>query len=161
MTNNSIRLEDYIRSIPDWPKEGILFRDITPLLADTEALKAAILAIAAPFENEKIDYVVGIEARGFIFGSAIAEKLNAGFVPVRKKGKLPFTTESVTYELEYGTDTVVLQVTRRANIWSRRDGMISVARFQTPQNRRIDVTFYDGAEVVRDNDDVILSSAPS
>jgi adenine phosphoribosyltransferase len=101
-----IKLEDYIRSIPDWPNEGILFRDITPLLADGQALKEAIEALSQKYRNSGAEYVAAVEARGFIFGAAVANKLGAGFVPVRKKGKLPFETESVTYDLEYGTDTL-------------------------------------------------------
>jgi adenine phosphoribosyltransferase len=101
-----IHLENYIRSIPDWPKKGILFRDITPLLADAAAFSAAVDALCAGFAGEAIGYVAAVEARGFIFGAAVAEKLKAGFVPIRKKGKLPFKTESVTYALEYGTDTL-------------------------------------------------------
>jgi len=106
MESDSIQLENYIRSIPDWPKKGILFRDITVLLGRPKALAAAIEALAAPFSDAGIEYVAAIEARGFIFGSAVAEKLGAGFVPIRKKGKLPYKTESVTYCLEYGTDTL-------------------------------------------------------
>jgi len=101
-----IELEKYIRDIPDWPKQGILFRDITPLLGDAQAFAAAIDALAADFTESEIDYVAAVEARGFIFGASVAEKLNAGFIPIRKKGKLPFETESVTYDLEYGTDTL-------------------------------------------------------
>ena len=106
MTTDDIDLKDYIRSIPDWPKQGILFRDITPLLGDPKALAAAIEALAEEFENAGIEYVAAVEARGFIFGSAVAEKIGAGFVPIRKVGKLPSKTESVTYDLEYGTDTL-------------------------------------------------------
>ncbi len=106
MAGKGIDLERYIRSIPDWPKEGILFRDITPLLADPEAFAAAIGALCAGFADAGVEYVAAVEARGFIFGSAVAEKLGAGFVPIRKKGKLPFKTESVTYDLEYDTDTL-------------------------------------------------------
>ena len=106
MTAEAAVLKNYIRSIPDWPKKGILFRDITPLLADPKAFSAAIDALCAGFTETGIDYVAAIEARGFIFGSAVAEKLGAGFVPIRKKGKLPFKTESITYDLEYGTDTL-------------------------------------------------------
>ena len=102
----AIELQRYIRSIPDWPKKGILFRDITPLLADPQAFAAAIDALCAGFTEGPIDYVAAVEARGFIFGAAVAEKLGVGFVPIRKKGKLPFETESVTYNLEYGTDTL-------------------------------------------------------
>ncbi|HUU19668.1 MAG TPA: adenine phosphoribosyltransferase [Sedimentisphaerales bacterium] len=103
---NEIDLKRYIRSIPDWPKKGILFRDITPLLADPKAFAAAVDALCADFTGAGIEYVAAVEARGFIFGAAVAEKLGAGFVPIRKKGKLPFETESITYDLEYGTDTL-------------------------------------------------------
>jgi adenine phosphoribosyltransferase len=103
---DQIIFEDYIRSIPDWPKKGILFRDITPLLADAKALAAAVDALCEGFAEDDVDYVAAVESRGFIFGSAIAEKLQAGFVPIRKKGKLPFETRTVTYELEYGTDSL-------------------------------------------------------
>lgn len=106
MTSKSIHLTDYIRAIPDFPKEGILFRDITPLLADADALAAAIDELVRPFRSRRIDAVAAVEARGFIFGSAVARALNAGFVPLRKKGKLPWHTESVTYALEYGSDTI-------------------------------------------------------
>ena len=106
MATEGINLERYIRSIPDWPKKGILFRDITPLLADPKAFAAAIDALCAGFTKTDIEFVAAVEARGFIFGAAVAEKLDAGFVPIRKRGKLPFKTESVTYDLEYGTDTL-------------------------------------------------------
>lgn len=106
MATEGINLERYIRSVPDWPKKGILFRDITPLLADPKALAAAIDALCTGFTEADIEYVAAVEARGFIFGAAVARKLRAGFVPIRKKGKLPFKTESVTYDLEYGTDTL-------------------------------------------------------
>ncbi|MGA2915524.1 MAG: adenine phosphoribosyltransferase [Sedimentisphaerales bacterium] len=103
---NKVNLAEYIRSIPDWPKKGILFRDITPLLADKNAFAAAIDVIAEKYKNKKIDYVAAVEARGFIIGAAVARKINVGFVPIRKKGKLPFKTKSVTYGLEYGKDTI-------------------------------------------------------
>jgi adenine phosphoribosyltransferase len=106
VATEGINLERYIRSIPDWPKKGILFRDITPLLADPKTFAAAIDALCAGFTEADIEYVAAVEARGFIFGAAVARKLGAGFVPIRKKGKLPFETESVTYDLEYGTDTL-------------------------------------------------------
>jgi adenine phosphoribosyltransferase len=106
MSTKGINLESYIRSIPDWPKKGILFRDITPLLADPKAFAAAIDALCAGFIEAGIEYVAAVEARGFIFGAAVAIKLGVGFVPIRKKGKLPFKTESITYDLEYGTDTL-------------------------------------------------------
>jgi adenine phosphoribosyltransferase len=106
MKDEGIDLKRYIRDIPDWPKEGILFRDITPLLLNPKAFAAAIDAMCADFIEMGIEYVAAVEARGFIFGSAVAEKLGAGFVPIRKKGKLPWRTESVSYDLEYGTDTL-------------------------------------------------------
>ena len=99
-------LKTYIRDIPGFPKEGIIFKDITTLLKDRTKFREAVDAIAEKFKDEKIDAVVGIEARGFIFGAAVAYKLGAGIVPVRKKGKLPHQTFSVTYDLEYGKDTL-------------------------------------------------------
>ena len=110
MTHNEIDLKKYIRSIPDWPQEGILFRDITPLLANPTALTIATEALCADFREVGIEYVAAVEARGFIFGAAVAEKLKAGFVPIRKKDKLPSKTESITYDLEYGTDTLEVHV---------------------------------------------------
>ncbi len=106
MIDKRIDLEKFIRNIPDWPKKGILFRDITPLLADPKAFRASVDALCADFAEVNVDYVAAVEARGFIFGAAVAQKLSAGFVPIRKKGKLPFKTESVTYDLEYGTDAL-------------------------------------------------------
>ncbi len=99
-------LKAYIRDIPDWPKEGILFRDITPLLADPGAFSRAVQALCEGYRQAGIEYVAAVEARGFIFGAAVAERLRAGFVPIRKKGKLPFDTQSISYDLEYGTDTL-------------------------------------------------------
>lgn len=101
-----LKLERYIRDIPDFPKPGILFKDITTLLKDKKAFKEAVEALAKDYKTKKIDAVVAVEARGFILGGAIAHKIGAGFVPVRKKGKLPWKTNSVTYNLEYGTDTL-------------------------------------------------------
>ena len=106
MANENINLKDYIRDIPDFPKEGILFRDIMPLLSDADALSEAVTELADPFRDDDIDYISAVEARGFIFGSAVARELGVGFIPLRKKGKLPYKTESVTYDLEYGTDTI-------------------------------------------------------
>ncbi len=100
------RLQDHIRDIPDFPKAGILFRDITTLLNNKRAFKQGIDEIVKKFKDTRIDSVIAVESRGFIFGGAVAYKLGAGFVPVRKKGKLPWKTNSVTYELEYGTDTL-------------------------------------------------------
>jgi len=97
-------LTDAIRTIPDYPKPGILFRDITTLLGDAVAFREAIDGLAAPFAASRIGKVVGIEARGFILGGAVACQLGAGFVPIRKKGKLPHTTVRIAYSLEYGID---------------------------------------------------------
>jgi adenine phosphoribosyltransferase len=97
-------LKDTIRTIPDYPKQGIMFRDITTLLGDARAFRRAIDEMVQPFAGTKIDKVAGIEARGFIFGGAVAHQLSAGFVPIRKKGKLPRTTVSIAYSLEYGLD---------------------------------------------------------
>ena len=101
-----LNLKDYIRNIPNFPKTGILFRDITPLLADKLALNTAINLLSTKFRNKKVDYVVAAEARGFILAGAVAKKLSAGFVPVRKKNKLPFRTHQASYNLEYGVDTL-------------------------------------------------------
>jgi adenine phosphoribosyltransferase len=101
-----IELKNYIRNIPDFPKAGILFRDITTLLKDKQAFKLAIEALVNKYKNKKLDKVVAVEARGFILGGVVAHKLGVGFVPVRKPGKLPAKTNSVTYALEYGTDTL-------------------------------------------------------
>ena len=99
-------LEKSIRNIPDFPKPGIIFRDITSLIQNKTAFKKAVDLLAAKYKNKKIDKVVGVEARGFIFGAALAYKIGAGFVPVRKKGKLPCKTICAAYELEYGTDSL-------------------------------------------------------
>ena len=99
-------LKSYIRDIPDFPKKGIIFKDITTLLKDRHAFKRVVDEIAGRFKGKKIDFVLSVEARGFLFGAAVAYKLGAGIVPVRKKGKLPFKTYSVTYDLEYGKDTL-------------------------------------------------------
>lgn len=99
-------LNEHIRDIPDFPKPGIVFKDITPLLGDAAAFDASILALAEPYRGERIDAVVGIESRGFIFGAAVARELGVGFVPIRKPGKLPADTIAVSYALEYGEDTV-------------------------------------------------------
>ena len=96
----------HIHDVPDFPKKGIVFKDITPLLADPRAFGAAIDAMAEPYRGKGIRLVAGIESRGFLFASAIARRLDAGIVLIRKKGKLPRKTLSVTYELEYGTDTL-------------------------------------------------------
>jgi len=100
------RIASRIRNVPDFPKKGIMFKDITPVLSDIHTLRASVKEMVAPFVNSGIDIVVGIESRGFIFGAPIADMLNCSFVPVRKPGKLPWKTESVSYELEYGTDAL-------------------------------------------------------
>ena len=100
------QLKSKIRHVPDFPKAGILFYDITTLLQDREGFRAAIDSLARPFANERIDIVVGIESRGFIFGSAVADRLKTGFVPVRKPGKLPSRTRKASYSLEYGADAL-------------------------------------------------------
>ena len=99
-------IRSLIRTVPDYPKPGIQFRDITSLLEDPKGLHAAVQGLAEPYRSERIDRVAGIEARGFLFGVAVALELSAGFVPVRKEGKLPGTTVGRDYELEYGTDRV-------------------------------------------------------
>jgi len=97
-------LRHSIRSIPDYPKPGIMFRDITTLLGDARAFRRAVDELVQPWAGTKMDKVAGMEARGFILGGAVAHQLSAGFVPIRKKGKLPHTTVSIAYSLEYGVD---------------------------------------------------------
>lgn len=99
-------LKKIIRDVPDFPKQGIIFKDITPLLRDAKAFRSAISKMAKHYKGQKIDAIVAVEARGFIFAGAMAAKLKTGFIPVRKPGKLPYKTISETYQLEYGTDTV-------------------------------------------------------
>jgi adenine phosphoribosyltransferase len=101
-----IDLKAAIREIPDWPKKGILFYDLTTLMKDAGSFSRALNALIAPYKDSKADVVVGVEARGFIFAPTVAYALNAGFVPVRKTGKLPAATHKVTYDLEYGTDSL-------------------------------------------------------
>lgn len=103
-------LKSVIRTIPDYPKPGIMFRDITTLLADARGFRRAVDELVQPLAGAKIDKVAGIEARGFILGGAIAHQLSVGFVPVRKKGKLPFKTIAESYALEYGVDEVEIHV---------------------------------------------------
>lgn len=110
MNAAALDLKQFIRDIPDFPKPGILFRDITPLLADPAAFGETIRRMAEPYRNSRIDAVVAAEARGFIFAAPLALQLNAGFVPVRKPGKLPSQTHSFRYELEYGSDTLEMHV---------------------------------------------------
>lgn len=103
-------LKSKIRSIPDFPKKGIVFRDITPVIGDGQAFKQAIDMMAKQYEGAKIDSILGAEARGFIFGAALAYKLGLGFIPVRKPGKLPYKTTKASYDLEYGSNEVEIHV---------------------------------------------------
>ncbi len=105
-----MELAEFIRDIPDWPKPGIVFKDITPLLMNPAALAMAVEQMANPFRGRNVELVVGAESRGFIFGTAVAQALSAGFVPIRKPGKLPAETKAISYELEYGTDTLEMHV---------------------------------------------------
>jgi adenine phosphoribosyltransferase len=109
---DSAWLKDHVRDIPDFPSPGIVFKDITPLLADVDAFRFTVDAIADHFEDTEIDRVLGVEARGFIVAAPVAYRLGAGFVPVRKAGKLPWEIERQEYELEYGTD--LLEIHRDA-----------------------------------------------
>ena len=110
MNTAAMDLKEFIRDIPDFPKPGILFRDITPLLASPDAFRETVRRMAEPYRRRKIDAIVAAEARGFIFAAPLALELNAGFVPVRKPGKLPARTHSFRYELEYGSDTLEMHV---------------------------------------------------
>ena len=106
MVGERVDIKSLIRTIPDYPKAGILFRDITTLIADPAGLRTAIDGLVWPFLTERVDIVAGIEARGFILGGAVAHELGRGFVPIRKKGKLPWRTIGQEYSLEYGVDTI-------------------------------------------------------
>jgi adenine phosphoribosyltransferase len=103
-------LKSVIRTIPDYPKAGIMFRDISTLLGDPAAFRRAVDELVQPFAGKKIDKIAGVEARGFIMGGAVAHQLSAGFIPIRKKGKLPFKTVAVEYALEYGQDVIEIHV---------------------------------------------------
>ena len=105
-TAHMFNIEAYIRDIPDFPKKGIVYKDITPLLQDATATRETVAAFLSFLEGEKIDKVVGIESRGFFFATLLAQELNAGFVPIRKPGKLPYDTYRESYSLEYGEDTL-------------------------------------------------------
>ena len=105
-----VDLKNYVRDVPDYPKPGILFRDITPLLADAAALEAATEALAGLFAGEEIDVLAAAEARGFIFAAPLALRLGVGFVPIRKPGKLPYEAHSYAYDLEYGSDELQIHV---------------------------------------------------
>ena len=105
-----MNLNNYIRDIPDFPKKGIIFKDITPLLKNKDAYNYTIEEFKKRIFKRKIDYIIGIESRGFILGAALAQSLNCGFVPIRKKGKLPYKVISETYDLEYGKDTLEMHI---------------------------------------------------
>ena len=107
---DAIDLSRFVRNIPDFPKPGILFKDITPLLANGRAYQAAIERFAAQYRHRQVDAIVAAEARGFLFAAPLAIALGAGFVPIRKPGKLPFDTHAFHYELEYGTDTLEMHI---------------------------------------------------
>jgi adenine phosphoribosyltransferase len=110
MPSDSLDLKTFIRDIPDFPKPGILFRDITPLLAAPRAFQEAIRRMADQYRDREVDVLVAAEARGFIFAAPLALELQAGFVPIRKPGKLPFDTHAFHYELEYGADTLEMHI---------------------------------------------------
>ncbi|MDP6452554.1 MAG: adenine phosphoribosyltransferase [SAR202 cluster bacterium] len=105
-----MNLKNYIRDVPDFPTPGILFRDITPLLKDTKAFKSTIDMFAERYSDSRIDAIVGIESRGFMFAAPLSYRLGVPFVPIRKLGKLPFDTHKVSYDLEYGSDAVEVHV---------------------------------------------------
>ncbi len=109
-TKSSADLQEFIRDIPDFPKPGIVFKDITPLLLNPGAFEQSIDAMAARFADEKIDVIAAAEARGFLFAAPLALKLGVGMVPIRKPGKLPYKKRSYSYELEYGTDTLEMHI---------------------------------------------------
>ena len=119
-------VKQFIRTIPDYPKDGILFRDITTLLSDPVGFRTAIDALVQLHQGAEFDVVAGIEARGFILGGAVAHQLGLGFVPVRKKGKLPFSTMSQEYDLEYGTDVVEIHTVK---LITRAGGNVMAASF--------------------------------
>ena len=104
------RVRGLIRDVPDFPKPGIVFKDITPLLCDPAGLSLAVELLTQPFRNKTVDLVAGAESRGFIFGTAVARNLSAGFVPIRKPGKLPAEVRKAEYELEYGVDSIEIHV---------------------------------------------------
>jgi len=117
-----IDLRPFIKDVPDFPKKGIIFKDISPLLADPKAFKAAIDAMAAPFKGRGIKLVAGVESRGFLFAASIASSLGSGVILIRKKGKLPRKTLSVSYDLEYGVDTLEIH----ADAAAPRDSVLLV-----------------------------------
>lgn len=110
MIPKMVDLRNFVRDIPDYPKPGVLFRDITPLLANAEAFAEATRALAEPYAGQRVDVVAAAEARGFIFAGPLALQLGAGFAPIRKPGKLPYEMHSFAYELEYGTDELEIHI---------------------------------------------------
>jgi adenine phosphoribosyltransferase len=119
-----VDLKTKIRDVPDFPKPGVVFKDITPVLEDAELFRLTTDAMSAPFENQRISHVIAIESRGFILGAPVAQRLGAGFIPVRKPGKLPARTEAESYALEYGIDT--LEVHADACDWTGRPRLLIV-----------------------------------
>lgn len=106
----SVELTEFVRDIPDFPKPGIMFKDITPLLASASALKATVAGMCDPYRDKQVDVIVAAEARGFVFAAPMAIELGIGFVPIRKPGKLPFDRHTYSYDLEYGSDTLEIHV---------------------------------------------------
>ena len=104
------RLKQHIRDIPDFPQPGIVFRDITPLVKDPDSLRLAVEQLAQPFRDQRLTAIAGMEARGFIFGALVALELDVGFVPLRKPGKLPYDTQSISYDLEYGSAALEVHI---------------------------------------------------
>ena len=146
-------IERAIRNVPDFPKPGIQFKDITPVLADARLFNGAIALLAQPFKPGDVDAVVGIDARGFIFAAAAAVQLRAGFVPIRKKGKLPFSTVEETYELEYGSATVELHTdaVRRGDRVLLIDDLIATGGTMLAGKRlleKLGATVVEGAAIV-------------
>ncbi|MET0283424.1 MAG: adenine phosphoribosyltransferase [Polyangiales bacterium] len=143
----TVDLRSLVRDVPDYPKPGILFKDITPVLASPAGFQAAIEQLAAPFLNQRIDHVLGVESRGFMFAAPIALRLGAGFVPVRKPGKLPRKCDRVEYALEYGTDAVEMH----ADALGRGDRVLvidDVIATGGTAKAAIDLAKRQGAEVV-------------
>lgn len=160
-------LRKYIRDIPDYPKEGIVFFDITPMLADPEAFQHTVDSLAEKFKDSGATKIVAAEARGFIFGAPLAYKMGIGFVPVRKPGKLPYKTKCVTYDLEYGTDTLcmhedaiapgekVLVIDDLLATGGTAEGMLKLVEEVDGQivgiGFVVQLGFLDGAEKMKDN----------
>jgi adenine phosphoribosyltransferase len=115
-----MNLKDYIRSVPDFPKPGIMFRDITPLLKSADAMKEVIRRLAEPFRDAGVTSILAAEARGFVFGAPLAMELGAAFVPVRKPGKLPWETHKFSYDLEYGSDSLEIHCDAIGDWWNHR-----------------------------------------